>query len=710
MELTTIIIILLFAIVVSILADSAFPRLPLPFIQIVCGVLLTLTPLDENLTLEPEAFMALLVAPLLFREAEEADLVGLFRVRRPVIFMAFLLVFVTVFSIGFSVHALMPALPLALCFALGAILGPTDAIAVSSISSRVDIDDKIMAILKGEGLINDASGVISFHFAVAALLTGSFSFPMATLKFIIVCGGGFLVGFSLSFAKEVVARRLLRMNLRSNAAFMLIEILTPFICYLAAETVEVSGIIAAVTAGSHQALKVHRIGLFEVEFSMFKKSLWEMLTVTFNALVFLLLGLQLPGIVENVVALHKFSVGSALGLAGLATLILFSVRFVSVLFAANKVTGSRVKQKLKNSLILTLSGVKGTVSLATAFSLPFFFQSEGDFPYRDLILFVAAAAIIFSLLLAMIILPRIADPKAEYRKNEKHIMVLRELLSEISHGNGAYSAAIILNIRGRIDELEHEDLGRKGKKLKSELREFSAKTEMRIMEGKYKRGEITRNEYRHYLRILLAVSHLASQSIIGRIGMRHHSLGRFFDRFEAKDSSMQEGEKLLEELDAEQSSRGGSGTSKCEKRRAEDWRRGIAKSEDRRISMQKLQDIFWANTSDVIMALESKRDKRSDAIVSGLIDERIYLAGQVMEGVYGEEAKGRLHCDYDEELLQCFDLEREIVKRRTASGTLTEDEADKIRIDINMVETVMLEDSRNDNIRKLLAAGIRRRD
>jgi CPA1 family monovalent cation:H+ antiporter len=709
MEITTIIIILLLAIVISNLADSAFPRLPLPFIQIVCGMLLAWTALDENLALEPEVFMALLVAPLLFREAEEADLLGLFRVRRPVILMAFLLVFVTVFSVGFAVHALVPTLPLALCFALGAILGPTDAIAVCSISSRVDIDDKIMSVLKGEGLINDASGVISFHFAVAALLTGSFSLPSATLKFILVCAGGFVVGLLLSILKDYATRRLRKMSVRGNAVFMLIEILTPFLCYLIAEFFEVSGIIAAVTAGSRQALNFQKVGLFEAEFGLFKKSLWEMLTVTFNALVFLLLGLQLPSIIENIVILREFPIGFAVGLGALATLILFAVRFAGVLLVANEATGSGVKNKLKNSLILTLSGVKGTVSLATAFSLPYFFHDAGDFPQRDLILFVTAAAIIFSLLLAMILLPLIADSKTVSSGNENHIMILREVLGEVSHGAGNYAGVVILHVKRRIRELEHENLGRKERKLRREMREFSVRAEMRIMEEKYNSGEVSGDEYRHYLRILLAMNRLASRMLTGRIEIRYHVPGRIFEHFGHQNAALAEGEKLLEELDEEQSAQTRGVFRRRGKKRKPDWHSYMAESDARHVSAEKLKDLFWANTADVILALESKRDERSDAVISALIDERVDLAGQIMEGIYGGAGKAGLHDEYDQELLKIFELERIIVKRRLDDGTLTSEEADKIRIDINKVETYMLEEIHNDSIRKLISAGLRRR-
>ncbi|MDR0519558.1 MAG: sodium:proton antiporter [Clostridiales Family XIII bacterium] len=699
MELTSIIVILLFAIALSRIADSVFPGLPLPLIQVGVGALLVLTPLHGEIRLEPEVFMALLVAPILFREAEETDILSLWRMRRPVIFLAFLLVFITVFAIGFTVHALVPIMPLAACFALGAILGPTDAIAVGAISDRVSIRDDIMSILRGEGLINDASGVISFHFAVAALLTGAFSPVAASLQFLAVCAGGFAVGFVVASLKDIVAKHMRRISVRSSSTFMIIEILTPFICYLLADALGVSGIIAAVTAGIRQALSMRHVEQFEAEFSVFKRSMWDMLTTTFNSLVFLLLGFQLPDIVISIVEAKEYTAGYALGIAAVATAILLVVRFAGVFFLAaprGASASGALTERMRDSLILTLSGVKGTVSLATAFSLPYYIAGGGDFAQRALLLFVTAATIIFSLLIAVIVLPLVARKDAAPRVNAAHIAVLREVIDELSEGKGEYTKAVVLHVKRRIKVLAHEDRGKKERARLRQLRAYVMNLEREMVEEQLESGELTEAEAAVYLGILSVISHMAEGRLVGR--------GR-------------PNKRMLHEL-AANSARGAAGEPVTE----------------------KLQQVFWKNTSRVVDALESKRGDASahdaeahsvalpsadagadsayvpsdasgydsDIVISELIEERIDMTGQIFEGAYGESARVRLHAQYDDEMLKEFETERGVIERFRREGRISEDEADSMRIGVNSMETYLLEGRHNDNMMKLVDAGMKR--
>jgi CPA1 family monovalent cation:H+ antiporter len=448
MDTTQLLVVILFAIALSHIADSAFPHLPLPLIQIGVGMLLSFTPIGGVVTLEPGLFMALLVAPILFREAEEADMPTMIKLAKPIIFMAFALVFITVFAVGFSVHALMPTVPLAACFALGAILGPTDAIAVTSLGSRVNIGPRIMALLKGEGLINDASGVISFNFAVAALITGSFSLLHASAELAIECVGGALIGIVLASLKIWAVQHLRRMQMKSSAAYMLLEMLMPFICYLAAEAIGVSGIIAAVAAGSRSAFSPHRNTIFDAQLAQFTKSLWEMMLACFNALVFLLLGMQLPAIVKTVIDSEAFSVPFGIAIGASATGILLCVRFLSVLIVTHKGTG------LRNRVILTLSGVKGTVSLATAFSLPLF-VADGAFAFRDMLLFVTATAIILSLLIAVIVIPLIARKGEVKDMTSKYVHILKHArdMLDADEADSRAKELVIGNIDMRISDI-----------------------------------------------------------------------------------------------------------------------------------------------------------------------------------------------------------------------------------------------------------------
>jgi CPA1 family monovalent cation:H+ antiporter len=664
LDITTIIIILLLATVVSHLVDSLFPKLPLPLIQIAVGALLVLTPLEGDIELEPEVFMALLVAPILFREAEEADLLALWRMRRQVIGMAFLLVFVTVLGVGFAVHLLMPTIPIAACFALGAILGPTDAIAVNSLSQRIAVDPGILSILKGEGLINDASGVISFRFAVAALLTGSFSFGDAALHFVLVCGGGLALGLVLAMLSELVTSRLRHMQIHSTSTFMIIELLMPFIAYLAAETFEVSGIIAAVAAGTRQALRISRIEMFEAEFSKIKTSLWEMLMMTFNSIVFLLLGFQLPGVAESLIESHEYSLAFAFGIGALATVILLIVRFIGVILMASGAIASGIKERLKNSFILTLSGVKGTVSLAVAFSLPYYISEGIAFEQRSLFLFVTATAIILSLLLAIIVLPIVTPEREITRRNANHIIVINEVLNLLAQDDSEYVGAAIRMFKKRVKDLEHEDYGHKEKQQIRELRSYMYRLEADLIEHECTTGELTHHEASVYSKILRAMTYLQEKPLIGRINMRYGGLGQ--DLLDNGRNHEKQNE-MLKQLEA-----------------------------------KKIQDVFWKNTTEVLAALDAMRDRYPEHMVAEVVEERIELTGQIMEGVYGSMVRARMHDEYDNELVKGFELERQVVARLFAEGKLDDAAADQIRIDINTLESYTMEQRHSDDVIRAL--------
>jgi CPA1 family monovalent cation:H+ antiporter len=456
------------------------------------------------------------------------------------------------------------------------------------------------------------------------------------------------------------------MAVKKSATFMILEFLTPFICYLLAETIGVSGIIAAVTAGIQQAFAFRHVELFEAEFSAFKRSMWDMLTTTFNSLVFLLLGFQLPTIVQNIIDENEHSLSYAFGIGALATAILFIVRFAGVFFLAAPAASGNLRERMKNSLILTLSGVKGTVSLATAFSLPYYIASNGEFYQRSLLLFVTATTIILSLISAVTILPFVAQKNTISRKNAHHIAVLNEVLAKLSERDGAYTVAVIVHFKRRIKDLMHADLERKEQRRLAQLRTYVLKLEKDMVEKQRADGTLTNKEATVYLSILLTMSNRT-----GRMNLR---------RLHIKP-------KTLYALGIE----------------------GNLKGLFESVATEKMQEVFWQNTSNVIEALESKRDDDKDVIVSELIDERIDLMGQIFEGTYGEAARARLHDKYDEEMMKGFEIERSVVDKFQQRGFITNDEADNMRINVNTMETYLLEGRHNNNVMKLISKAEKKR-
>ena len=214
---------------------------PLPLLQVAAGVALSYVPAFGSLSVPPEVFFLLFIPPLLFAEAwviPKRDLVGALR---PVLLLAFGLVLFTVLAVGYLLHWLVPELPLAAAFALGAVVSPTDAVAVSAVTGKLRIPARVATIVNGESLINDASGLVAFKFATAAVVTGVFSWREAALQFLVLSGGGFVLGVALAWAIGKLRAHLVRFCIGDPTIQTVISLLTPYAAYLAAEALGLGG-------------------------------------------------------------------------------------------------------------------------------------------------------------------------------------------------------------------------------------------------------------------------------------------------------------------------------------------------------------------------------------------------------------------------------------------------------------------------------------
>ncbi|MDR1778935.1 MAG: sodium:proton antiporter [Clostridiales Family XIII bacterium] len=739
MEATVFVFIVLFGIVLSDIFGSIFPWLPIPLIQIAFGALIALTPLDMEMSLNPEVFMGFVVAPLLFREAEESDILTLIRLRRPIILMAFLLVFITVFAVGGYVHWLFPAIPLAACFAFGAILGPTDMIAVSTISRRVNIPEKLLNALRGEGLINDSSGVIAFNFAILALRSGEFSFASALGSFLFMCIGGLVIGLILVLLKDFAFQVLGAYHIRTHSVHLIIEVALPFICFLTAEHLGCSGIIAAVTAGSRAVFRRTRMDLHSAQFNASRRSLWEMIYFMLNSFVFLLLGLQLPGIIREVIDHKSIHIGYTTLAAISIALAMFLVRFVALLLIANSITGSG-KERLRDTLILTLSGVKGTVSLATAFALPIVLTSGLAFSTRSTLLYMTGVVIMFSLILSLLLLPRICKEGKTVPSNAAKVAVLQDVVAELKREDNEYMGAVIVDFNNRIRSLERGDIEHTERREFLSLLDFVEETERGILERKRLRREISDHDYTAYRRMLSLLHEnedkgmfermrrwmRRTQVVIAALFNSEQRRVRKANKVKNKAARAAEIARQAQEVqDAEDAALAAAAAAPgdvaaayaeipaglpAEEIAEEDS--GPVLSPERRAfykSLKKLEDTFWDDTNLVIEALERQRGRYSDEVINQVIKERIDLAGQVMEGVYGGAIRARLHDEYEGVLLRGFAIERQKIDEHLAAGRLSPKEADEMRVSVNALETFALTDHTSYVLPKFIAKTIRPR-
>lgn len=410
-----VVLVMLLAVVVSGFVARAVPfSPPLPIVQIALGGLIAGV-FHHGVVLQPNIFFLLFLPPLLFLDGWRIPKDDLLRDWAAILQLALGLVVFTVIGAGYLIHWLIPAMPLAVAFALSAILSPTDPVAVSAIASRAPVPKRLMHILEGESLLNDASGLVCFQFAVAAALTGRFSLATASLTFLWVALAGLACGVVFTLVVTYVQHGLSRRHGEEQGSPILISLLIPFGAYLIAEHVHASGILAAVAAGITMAY-VEYAGRQMASARLQRNAVWNTTQFALNGIMFVLLGEQLPGILMHAVAtIDEVGRRDAWWLAVYAiviTLGLALLRFVWVwaslranLYRQRRAGAPPKKVSRRLVLATSLSGVRGAITLAGILTLPLLMPDGSAFPARSLAVFLAAAVIVLSLLVASIGLP-----------------------------------------------------------------------------------------------------------------------------------------------------------------------------------------------------------------------------------------------------------------------------------------------------------------
>ncbi|MFK0086542.1 Na+/H+ antiporter [Pseudomonas sp. NPDC090755] len=407
------VLILLMLVSVSKLVGRVIP-LPLPLVQIGAGALLAWPTLGLHVALDPELFLFLFLPPLLFADGWRMPKRDLWRLRGPILTLAVGLVLFTVVGAGYFIHWILPSIPLPVAFALAAVLSPTDAVAVSAITQD-RLPTPLMHMLQGEALMNDASGLVTFKFALVAAITGVFSLAEASLTFVLVAVGGLAIGVALSWLVGRLRAWMIARGWDDPATHVVFMLLLPFAAYVLAERLGASGILSAVAAGMMQSW----LDLLPRQTStrLLNRSVWSLLEFSFNGLIFLLLGLQLPDIIKAVTS-HEASLWPTLLWRCLDVVAIFAVllvlRFVwvqSVWRLIGVIRRWRGKEDLvllpnaRSAWLLTVGGVRGAVTLAGVMSVPLLISAGKAFPERDLLIFIAAGVILLSLVSACIALP-----------------------------------------------------------------------------------------------------------------------------------------------------------------------------------------------------------------------------------------------------------------------------------------------------------------
>ncbi|MCL1943805.1 MAG: Na+/H+ antiporter [Candidatus Azobacteroides sp.] len=507
------ILILLAAVCLSNIMNRFMPVMSVPIIQIALGAFVTLLPLGFRLELDPDLFFVLFVAPLIFRISLLTDKKTLWAQRKPILNASILLLLITIVAVGYLVNLLIPSIPLAAAFALVAALGPTDDVAVASVGKRVNVPPKIMNILQGESIINDASGIVSFQFAMAAMLTGSFSPVYATGRFFVVALGGIAVGLLLSWFKHILIRWIRSLGMENVTLHLLLSVLTPFVIYLIAEGLGVSGILAVFAAGITHSLNRDKFNPERVNFNIASESVWSMLSFTFEGLVFVILGTQLPRILASISENYSVATWEIIVYILLITLLLLLLRFVWSIVAIKKKNYDDPEHpagRFRMGVIFSLSGARGAVTLVSVMSIPFLLTNGEAFPERDLIILIAGGVIVISLIITSFILPLCVEKQSvtdESAEDEAYSEILQNVIVELKKHmtpeNEGATAIVIANYHSRSAALQHKHNNRPvNRKYERELRITTCEWEKENVMAMLARGETSEFVAQQYLDIL----------------------------------------------------------------------------------------------------------------------------------------------------------------------------------------------------------------
>ena len=659
MEFTFLIIVFALSITFSNIFNRIVPVIPLPIVQIIVGVLIGLTKMGQEIEFEPEVFLVMIIAPLLFREGELINLKAMMKNFGMILFLAFFGVLITLVGVGWTLHMILPTLPLAACFAFGAALGPTDAVAVGSLSGRIDIPERSMNILSGEGLINDASGVTAFQFALAALLTGSFSPVEAAGTLVISSIGGAVVGIVLVLLKQQIVHLLETAVAKDVTGYLLIELLLPFIAYLISELIGVSGIIAAVIAGIMQASSLKKVSLFEAELSNVGESIWSMIEFTLNALVFLFLGIELSQVFSPIWIDQQYSNWFLLMVVLIISAVVFLIRFLAIFSVYTLQHGlKKVKNAMNEMLILTFGGVKGTVSLATIFILPTAINGE-HFKERPLLLFITACVILVTLIGGILVLPFLTDSETEVENEESvEIDLLRDVIDVLKQQNEENPRgemnAVIENYQDRLKELYTEQLSAERKQEVQELRTLIVSIERDGLEESLKQGEISVRSYRMYQRLITRMQRSIAKQLLSIVG--------FWLLFARQIISILLHPKLF-------------------------FNRGEASEEEKELRNEELENIrqvFLRNSQVILKSLDNLRGVYDDDLIDFFIDGRLDLAHKFEKGEFIDSYIVHTETDYVKDLLLGFQEERRMIDHYEQSERISIIEANELRKNVNL--------------------------
>jgi monovalent cation/hydrogen antiporter len=409
---TVVLLILIVMVVLSAFSDKI--RIPYPVLLVLTGIVIGFIPKLPYIEINSEIIFLIFLPPLLYDAAFNISFSQFKTHFSTIRTLAFPLVFLTAGGIALFAHYLIPGMSWPLSFVLGAILSATDAVAAIGITKNLGLSHKATTILEGESLINDASSLVAYRFAISALAGASFVFWKAGLQFVILLAGGFAIGVFIARVMSVILQKV-KSNSVVTICFML---LSPFVTYLIAEEIHVSGVIAVVVLGF--GISRYSNQVFPAALKQQSQSIWEIIIFLLNGLIFILIGLQFPYVFKSI---SNSEILPYLCYALLISIIAFVIRMYWIvlqqkrlqdLFEKGKGGGrGRIKIRIskhslldiQTSLIICWGGIRGIIPLAIALGLPATLADGSPFPQRNAIVFITVMVVLLTIIIQGLTLP-----------------------------------------------------------------------------------------------------------------------------------------------------------------------------------------------------------------------------------------------------------------------------------------------------------------
>ena len=453
MENVTIIIMLLFGIAFLGLLSNRF-NFPFPIVLVLSGLLISIIPGLPSITLSPDIVFIIFLPPLLYHAAWHTSWHDFKAARRPITLAAIGLVLFTTLAVAVVAHELIDDLSWPLAFLIGAIVSPPDAVAATSITKGLGLHPRLLTILDGESLVNDASGLVAYKYALAAVTAGNFVLWEAGLNFIVVAGAGVAIGLGMGYIMYLIHKRFVC----DPIVEVTLTFLTPFASYLFAEHFHFSGVLAVVSTGLYLSFRSGEI--FTHQSRVMTVTVWDVVAYILNGLIFILIGLQLRQIMDGI---GDYSTLSLLIWGAVISFVVIIVRFLWVVpatmlprYFSKHIRETEALDK-RNLVIFGWAGMRGVVSMAAALAIPLTLDDGTAFPHRNLIIYLTFCVILATLIPLGFTLPWIIkkmkmSPYSIFAEEyEVRNIIVSETIAHIEENYSLLQDELLNNIKSKYE-------------------------------------------------------------------------------------------------------------------------------------------------------------------------------------------------------------------------------------------------------------------